>query len=103
MNSPLKAIRDKCLDCATTAKMVRFCPCHGKDGTACALWPFRFGKRPNTMKRGADAQFLDPEKMPLATVPSEECDAEASDLQKHAEGRPVASASDALEGSVSKG
>lgn len=39
--SPLKAIREKCLDCAYTPLEVRLCP-----ATSCALYPFRFGKNP---------------------------------------------------------
>ena len=41
ITSPLKAIRAKCLDCATDATEVRLCPVE-----SCALWPFRFGKNP---------------------------------------------------------
>jgi hypothetical protein len=71
---PLAAIRAKCLDCCGGSyKVVRFCPCHGKDGAACALWPFRFGKRPATMRRGPDARFLDPDAIPRSTFPLEEC------------------------------
>ena len=39
--SPIKAIREKCLDCNYNAYEVKLCP--AKD---CALWPFRFGKNP---------------------------------------------------------
>jgi hypothetical protein len=39
--SPLKAIREKCLDCNGSALEVKLCPC--KD---CSLYPFRFGKNP---------------------------------------------------------
>lgn len=42
-NSALKAIRQHCMDCVCTWKEVELCPC-----TDCALWPFRFGKRPTT-------------------------------------------------------
>jgi hypothetical protein len=43
-NSPLKAIRAHCYVCAGwTWPQVEKCPC-----TDCALWPFRFGKRPTT-------------------------------------------------------
>lgn len=41
--SPLRAIREKCLECSCgNALEVR--ECHIK---ACALWPFRMGKNPN--------------------------------------------------------
>jgi len=39
--SPLKAIRQNCLDCNGTANEVKLCPC-----TGCPLYPFRFGKNP---------------------------------------------------------
>lgn len=45
--TPLKAIRAKCLDCsAGSAKEVRLCPVK-----SCPLWEYRFGKRPQTVKR----------------------------------------------------
>jgi len=41
--TPLSAIREKCLECSNWSnKEVRLCP--AKD---CALFPFRFGKRPS--------------------------------------------------------
>jgi hypothetical protein len=44
-NSPLKAIRKKCIDCsAGHTSHVRHCPVK-----TCDLWPFRFGKRPKTL------------------------------------------------------
>lgn len=40
--SPLKAIREKCLDCSCgSRKEVELCPI-----SKCALFPFRFGKNP---------------------------------------------------------
>lgn len=44
-NSVLKAVRRKCLDCSggSTAE-VRLCIL-----VDCPLWPFRFGRRPNTV------------------------------------------------------
>lgn len=44
--SPLKAIREKCLDCNFNAYEVKHCPC-----TDCALYPFRFGKNPYRKKK----------------------------------------------------
>ncbi len=45
--SPLKAIRAKCLDCSGgSATEARECPCKG-----CELYPYRFGKRPNSAPR----------------------------------------------------
>ena len=40
--TPLKAIREKCIDCCGSANEVPFCPC-----TDCTLYPFRLGKNPN--------------------------------------------------------
>ena len=43
MLSPLKSIRQKCLDCMyDQPSEVRLCPC--KD---CALYPYRMGHNPN--------------------------------------------------------
>ncbi len=53
MTSPLKAIREKCLDCAYDANEVKLCPC--KD---CALYPFRFGKNPYIKREMSDEQRL---------------------------------------------
>jgi hypothetical protein len=40
--TPMKAIRAKCVDCSCgQLKEVRLCPV-----TRCALWPYRFGRRP---------------------------------------------------------
>ena len=49
--SPLKAIRENCLDCNGTASEVKLCPC-----TDCALWPFRFGKNPYSKRKLSDEQ-----------------------------------------------
>lgn len=41
--TPLKAIREKCLDCCCGASAeVKLCPV-----TGCALWQYRFGHNPN--------------------------------------------------------
>jgi hypothetical protein len=46
--NPIKAIRDKCIDCAGgSSKEVALCTC----SDSCALWPFRFGKNPFRQKR----------------------------------------------------
>jgi hypothetical protein len=42
IKTPIKSIRDKCLDCtAGSRKEIRLCPV-----IECALYPYRFGKRP---------------------------------------------------------
>ena len=45
--SPLKAIRLKCIDCMCgQVREVKLCPIDD-----CSLYPFRFGKNPNRLKR----------------------------------------------------
>ena len=47
--TPLKAIRAKCIDCCGGSRHeVRLCPV-----AACALWPYRFGKRSATVAKRA--------------------------------------------------
>ena len=47
--TPLRAIRRKCLDCCCgSSQEVGLCPVH-----SCALHPYRFGRRPGTVKREA--------------------------------------------------
>ena len=47
--TPLKAIRRRCLDCCCgSSQEVSLCPVH-----SCSLHPYRFGKRPGTLKREA--------------------------------------------------
>ena len=42
--TPLRAIRQNCLDCMNgSSNEVQLCPMENR----CALWPFRFGKNPN--------------------------------------------------------
>ena len=42
VKTPIKAIREKCLDCtAGSRKEIRLCTV-----VQCALYPYRFGKRP---------------------------------------------------------
>ena len=43
INTPIKSIREKCLDCtAGSCKEIRLCTV-----IQCALYPYRFGKRPS--------------------------------------------------------
>ena len=45
--NPVKAIREKCLDCCCgSSSEVKLCPCED-----CHLYPFRFGKNPFRQKR----------------------------------------------------
>jgi len=65
---PLRAIRQYCLDCSGTSKMVTWCTCDGIHSTRCPLWPFRFGIRPETAKKRYGQRLLTPEDMPDANV-----------------------------------
>ena len=50
--SPLKSIRKKCLDCmCDSANEIKLCPSDGLQSTFCALYPYRFGKRPAEGKK----------------------------------------------------
>jgi len=72
--TPLRAIRAKCLDCCCgSVKAVRFCTLDGLNSTACALWPYRFGRRPATIRKGPLARLLDPASIPEASVLLEDC------------------------------
>lgn len=52
----LKAIRLKCLDCATTAHEVRLCPCGPEEHPEpCPLYHYRFGRRPAVKTEGEAA------------------------------------------------
>lgn len=59
-NTPLKAIRKKCLDCCAQQYLeVRLCPVK-----TCPLWQYRMGKNPfrernftNTQERDATGRF----------------------------------------------
>jgi hypothetical protein len=45
--TPIKAIREKCLDCTCQQpKEIRLCT-----KTDCALWPYRMGRRPTQVER----------------------------------------------------
>lgn len=45
--TPLKGIRERCLECAQSAEGVRTCTAYKPylEQPPCALWPHRFGKR----------------------------------------------------------
>jgi hypothetical protein len=47
----LKAIREKCLDCAHSPSEIRKCVC-----TSCPLWPFRLGSVPKPYRNAARAR-----------------------------------------------
>jgi hypothetical protein len=51
--TPMKAIRQKCLDCCCGSKKeVRLCP-----SDDCSLWPYRFGKRPTAAQKPVSEDF----------------------------------------------
>ena len=53
--TPMKAIREKCLDCCCgSAQEVRLCPAQ-----KCPLWPYRMGKRPSTLVKGKAAENVE--------------------------------------------
>ena len=63
--SVLRAVRRHCLDCsAGSPKYVTWCPCDGLHSTFCDLWPYRFGRRPETARRVYGDRVLTPELMP---------------------------------------
>jgi hypothetical protein len=67
--SIFRAVRAKCIDCAGgSRKYVKFCPGDGLHALRCALWPFRFGLRPETARKRYGADLLDPQAMPDASV-----------------------------------
>ena len=50
--TPLKAIREKCLDCCVgQSGEVKMCPAED-----CPLWPFRFGKNPYRKREMTEEQ-----------------------------------------------
>lgn len=56
--TPLRAIREKCLDCCCgSAHEVKMCVCED-----CTLYPFRLGKNPNIKRRA----FTDEERAAAA-------------------------------------
>ena len=67
--TPLKAIRQNCLECSGgSLKAVTYCSCNGLHSTRCHFWPYRFGRRPKSVK---DRRLVMPEAMPPADTPLE--------------------------------
>ena len=53
--TPIKAIRDKCLDCTCDQpKEIRLCPV-----VSCALYPYRMGRRPDDDTLGTLEAFYE--------------------------------------------
>ena len=87
-DTPLKVIREKCLDCTVDNKAeVRLCQV-----TNCPIWSWRFGKRPETVA-ARRPELLDPafilEKGGVARVSDtgEETDPEAGSSPRRSESR----------------
>ena len=66
--TPIKAIREYCVDCSETAKTIAYCPCDGLHSTWCPLWVFRFGIRPETAAEKYGKHVVTPGLMPGANV-----------------------------------
>lgn len=72
-NSPLKAIREKCLDCcAGQTSEVKYCPAED-----CPLWPFRMGKNPFRKER----ELTEEQKINLAERMKKAREAKANNLK----------------------
>lgn len=66
--TPLRAIRQKCLDCCCgQAYEVKLCPC-----IDCVLHPFRFGHNPNRAGIGGDG-ISRPKTLTHGTIDELEC------------------------------
>lgn len=53
--TPMRAIRRKCLDCVCgSAKEVELCAIED-----CSLYPYRFGKRPTTIRKTSYVKVAD--------------------------------------------
>ena len=66
VRTPLRAIRQYCVDCSETAKTIAWCLCDGVHSTWCPLWPYRFGLRPETARQKYGNHIMSPELMPGA-------------------------------------
>ncbi len=67
--SIFRAVRRKCLDCCTgSTKYIRYCSSDGVHSSACSLWPYRFGLRPDAARKRYGPALLDPSAMPEANV-----------------------------------
>ena len=63
--SPLRAVRESCLDCCCGGrKDITYCTCDGIHSTRCALWPYRFGSRPETIAAKYGPALVTPSMMP---------------------------------------
>ena len=76
----LSQIRQHCLECCgDSAPAVTWCTCDGLNSTPCRLWPYRFGRQPETFRRKYGPWLLVPQSMPgvdieLETLPGKLAD-----------------------------
>jgi len=64
IETPIKSIRKKCLDCCCGQyKEVRECPV-----TKCALYPYRFGHRPDKATVDTIKEFYDEKPEPTGEL-----------------------------------
>ena len=78
ISRPLRAMRRNCLECVGgSAKYAKWCPCDGVHSTYCEFWPYRFGRRPGSVK---DQRFVTPVCMPPAEADLDLSDAELTAL-----------------------
>ena len=55
--TPIKAIRNRCMDCAESLADIRDCPGNGKEKFLCPLHPFRMGKNPQRIGVGDETRI----------------------------------------------
>ncbi len=71
--TPIKAIRKNCLECSGgLSNVVKWCPCDGVHSTRCHLWPYRFGMRPDSVRRKHGEMFVTPKLMQDSSISIEQ-------------------------------
>lgn len=85
--TPLNAIRRKCVDDCSggSAKHVAYCL-----SSECPLWPYRFGKRPETVRQRIGEAVLDLKRMPDPSTPLEDLPQNPADYCRMMEARGAA-------------
>ena len=65
----LRQVRQHCMECSgDSAPAVMWCTGDGHNSTLCRLWPYRFGRRPESFRRKYGPWLLMPQCMPGANV-----------------------------------
>ena len=88
--TPLKVIRQKCLDCSLSFKMVAYCPANGVHSSRCSLWLYRFGMRPETAAEKYGRHVVTPRLMPDSSVCLDDLPANAADWRPSSPGQSTA-------------